>query len=68
MLERGPGHSHGAVNVDWRKRPGKRQDIPRDHTEVNCRSAVSLSARAMLARRLSRRDKVKAPQDGFEAN
>lgn len=59
-------HIPGAVNIDWRRIPGKRQDVPRDRMVVIYCNSGSLSAQAVFALRLLGWDNVKVLQDGFE--
>lgn len=59
-------HIPGAVNIDWRKVPGKRNDIPKDRMVVIYCNTGSLSAQSVFAMRLLGWDNVKVLQDGIE--
>lgn len=59
-------HIPGAINIEWRKVPGQRQDIPKDRMVVIYCNTGSLSAQAVFAMRLLGWDNVKVLQDGIE--
>ena len=59
-------HIPGAVNMDWRKIPGRRHEIPKDRMVVIYCNTGSLSAQAVFAMRLLGWDNVKVLQDGIE--
>ncbi|MCP5279736.1 MAG: rhodanese-like domain-containing protein [Thiobacillus sp.] len=59
-------HIPGARNIDWRRIPAKRYDIPKDGLVVIYCNSGSLSAQAVFALRLLGWDNVKVLQDGFE--
>jgi len=56
----------GAVNIDWRKIPGRRGEIPKDRMVVIYCNTGSLSAQSVFAMRVLGWDNVKVLQDGFE--
>jgi rhodanese-related sulfurtransferase len=60
------GHIPGAVNIEWRRIPGRRGEIPRDRMVVVYCNTGSLSAQSVFAMRLLGWDNVKVLQDGFE--
>jgi rhodanese-related sulfurtransferase len=53
------------VNIEWRKLPGRRHDIPRDRTVLVYCNTGSLSAQAVFALRLLGWDNVKVLQEGI---
>lgn len=59
-------HIPGAINIDWRRIPGKRKDIPKDRMVVVYCNSGSLSAQSVFAMRVLGWDNVKVLQDGFE--
>jgi rhodanese-related sulfurtransferase len=59
-------HIPGAINIEWRQIPGRRNDIPRDKMVVIYCNSGSLSAQAVFAMRLLGWDNVKVLQDGIE--
>lgn len=59
-------HIPGAVNIEWRKVPGKRQQIPKDRMVVIYCNTGSLSAQSVFAMRVLGWDNVKVLQDGIE--
>jgi rhodanese-related sulfurtransferase len=58
-------HIPGAVNIEWRKLPARRHDIPRDRTVLVYCNTGSLSAQAVFALRLLGWDNVKVLQEGI---
>lgn len=59
-------HIPGAINIEWRKVPGRRRDIPKDRMVVIYCNTGSLSAQSVFAMRLLGWDNVKVLQDGIE--
>lgn len=59
-------HIPGAINIDWRKIPGQRHDIPKDRMVLIYCNTGSLSAQSVFAMRLLGWDNVKVLQDGIE--
>lgn len=59
-------HIPGAIHIDWRKVPGKRNDIPKDRMVVIYCNTGSLSAQAVFAMRVLGWENVKVLQDGIE--
>jgi rhodanese-related sulfurtransferase len=59
-------HIPGAVNIEWRKVPGKRQEIPKDRMVLIYCNTGSLSAQSVFAMRVLGWDNVKVLQDGIE--
>jgi len=57
-------HIPGAVNIDWRKIPARRQDIPKDRMVLVYCNTGSLSAQSVFAMRVLGWDNVKVLQDG----
>ena len=60
------GHIPGAVNIEWRQIPARRDSIPRDSMVLIYGNTGSLSAQSVFAMRLLGWDNVKVLQDGFE--
>lgn len=59
-------HIPGAINIEWRKVPGRRAEISKDHMVVIYCNTGSLSAQSVFAMRLLGWDNVKVLQDGIE--
>jgi rhodanese-related sulfurtransferase len=59
-------HIPGAINIEWRKIPGRRAEITKDHMVVIYCNTGSLSAQSVFAMRLLGWDNVKVLQDGIE--
>jgi len=59
-------HIPGAINIEWRKIPGRRAEITKDHMVVIYCNTGSLSAQSVFAMRLMGWDNVKVLQDGIE--
>ena len=59
-------HIPGAINIEWRKIPGRRADISKDKTVLIYCNTGSLSAQSVFAMRLLGWDNVKVLQDGIE--
>jgi rhodanese-related sulfurtransferase len=59
-------HIPGAINIEWRKIPGRRADITKDHMVLIYCNTGSLSAQSVFAMRLMGWDNVKVLQDGIE--
>lgn len=62
----GKDHIPGARNIDWRRIPSHRHEIPKSGLVVVYCNSGSLSAQAVFALRLLGWDNVKVLQDGFE--
>jgi len=60
------GHIPGAINIEWRRIPARRDEIPRDGLVVIYCNTGSLSAQSVFAMRLLGWDNVKVLQSGFE--
>ncbi|MEW6679316.1 MAG: rhodanese-like domain-containing protein [Pseudomonadota bacterium] len=56
----------GAINIDWRKIPSQRHDIPKDRMVLIYCNTGSLSAQSVFAMRVLGWDNVKVLQDGIE--
>jgi rhodanese-related sulfurtransferase len=59
-------HIPGAINIEWRKIPGQRENITKDHTVLIYCNTGSLSAQSVFAMRLMGWDNVKVLQEGIE--
>jgi rhodanese-related sulfurtransferase len=59
-------HIPGAINIEWRKIPGRRAEITQDKMVLIYCNSGSLSAQAVFAMRLLGWDNVKVLQDGIE--
>ena len=59
-------HIPGAINIEWRKIPGRRAEITTDHMVLIYCNTGSLSAQSVFAMRLMGWDNVKVLQDGIE--
>ena len=59
-------HIPGAINIEWRKIPGQRDNITKDRTVLIYCNTGSLSAQSVFAMRLMGWDNVKVLQDGIE--
>lgn len=59
-------HIPGAINIEWRKIPGRRAEITQDHMVLIYCNTGSLSAQSVFAMRLMGWDNVKVLQDGIE--
>jgi rhodanese-related sulfurtransferase len=59
-------HIPGAINIEWRQIPGRRNEITKDHMVLIYCNTGSLSAQAVFAMRLLGWDNVKVLQDGIE--
>lgn len=59
-------HIPGAVNIEWRKIPGRRAEITKDKMVLIYCNTGSLSAQSVFAMRLLGWDNVKVLQDGIE--
>lgn len=58
-------HIPGARNIEWRRIPARRDEIPRDGLVVVYCNTGSLSAQSVFAMRLLGWDNVKVLQDGL---
>jgi len=59
-------HIPGAINIEWRKIPGRRAEITKDTMVLIYCNTGSLSAQSVFAMRLLGWDNVKVLQDGLE--
>jgi len=59
-------HIPGAINIEWRKIPGRRAEITKDHMVLIYCNTGSLSAQSVFAMRLMGWENVKVLQDGIE--
>lgn len=59
-------HIPGAINIEWRRLPGKRREIPKDRMVVVYCNTGSLSAQAVFALRVLGWDNVRVLQGGLE--
>lgn len=59
-------HIPGAINIEWRKLPGKRREIPKGRMVVVYCNTGSLSAQAVFALRVLGWDNVRVLQGGLE--
>jgi rhodanese-related sulfurtransferase len=59
-------HIPGAINIEWRKIPGRRAEITKDKMVLIYCNTGSLSAQSVFAMRLLGWDNVKVLQDGLE--
>jgi len=59
-------HIPGAINIEWRKIPGRRAEITKDKMVLIYCNSGSLSAQSVFAMRLLGWDNVKVLQDGLE--
>jgi len=59
-------HIPGAINIEWRKIPGRRAEITKDHMVLIYCNTGSLSAQSVFAMRVLGWDNVKVLQDGIE--
>ncbi len=59
-------HITGAINIEWRKIPGRRNEITKDKTVLIYCNTGSLSAQSVFAMRLLGWDNVKVLQSGLE--
>ena len=59
-------HIPGAINIEWRKIPGRRAEITKDHMVLIYCNTGSLSAQSVFAMRLLGWDNVKVLQEGIE--
>lgn len=59
-------HIPGAINIEWRKIPGRRAEITKDRMVLIYCNTGSLSAQSVFAMRLLGWDNVKVLQDGIE--
>lgn len=59
-------HIPGAINIEWRKIPGRRAEITKDKMVLIYCNTGSLSAQSVFAMRLLGWDNVKVLQDGIE--
>ena len=59
-------HIPGAINIEWRKIPGRRAEITKDQMVLIYCNTGSLSAQSVFAMRLLGWDNVKVLQEGIE--
>ncbi len=59
-------HIPGAINIEWRKIPGRRAEITKDRMVLIYCNSGSLSAQSVFAMRLMGWENVKVLQDGIE--
>ncbi len=59
-------HIPGAINIEWRKIPGRRAEISKDRMVLIYCNSGSLSAQSVFAMRLLGWENVKVLQDGIE--
>ncbi len=59
-------HIPGAINIEWRKIPGRRAEITKDHMVLIYCNTGSLSSQSVFAMRLMGWDNVKVLQEGID--